>query len=177
MNEPTTKRELMDLIRQEQAAWDALLAEVGEARMTEPGVTGDWTFKDVAAHLTAWRQRAVARLQAAARGEAPTPAPWAAVVTAGSDDFEPVNQWIYQANRDRPLPEVLRDSRASLRELEQAAEALSEPDLMEPGRFPGMEDNALAAYVMGNSMEHYFDDHGPAIRAWLSAGAGTAPAR
>ena len=177
MNEPTTKRELMDLIRREQAAWEALLAEVGEARMTEPGVTGDWTFKDVAAHLTAWRERGVVRLRAAARGEAPPPAPWATVVTAGSDDFEPVNQWIYQANRDRPLADVLRDSRASLRELEQAAEALPEPDLIEPARFPWMGDNALVSYIMGNSMEHFFDDHEPAVRAWLGARAATGPTR
>ena len=41
--------------------------------LEQPGAMGDWTFKDVAAHLTAWRRRTVVRLEAAARGEAEPP--------------------------------------------------------------------------------------------------------
>jgi len=40
-----------------------------------------------------------------------------------------------------------------------------------------MGDDALVSSVMGNSMEHFFDDHEPAIRAWLTTGAAAGPAR
>ena len=70
---PTTKTELLERIDAERAGWETLLSEVGEARMEQPGAAGDWTFKDVVAHLNGWRKRTVDRLQAASRGEAPPP--------------------------------------------------------------------------------------------------------
>ena len=43
-------------------------------RMDQPGVAGQWSVKDVVAHLASWRKRTVARLQAAARGAPEPPA-------------------------------------------------------------------------------------------------------
>lgn len=166
METPVTKAQLLKLIRQERAAWDVLLEDVGEARMNRPGVAGDWTFKDVAAHLTAWRQRAVNRLRAAQRGERPAPAPWMAEVDSTDDDT--INHWIYRANHDRPLGDVLRESRESLEQLEAAVQVLSEQDLADPQRFPWMEGMSLSESIFGNSMDHFHEDHEPAIRAWLA---------
>ncbi|HUS16885.1 MAG TPA: ClbS/DfsB family four-helix bundle protein [Chloroflexia bacterium] len=166
METPATKRALVELIQQEHAAWSALIAEVDHERMIASDVANGWTFKDIAAHLVAWRQRAVVRLQAAARGEEPPPAPWAHVPGA-ADDFEPVNQWILQTNRDRPLSEVLRECDESLNDLETAVSALSELDLLDGQRFPWMQGTSLAETVMGNSCEHYFEEHEPTVRAWL----------
>jgi hypothetical protein len=166
MDTPVTKSQLLELIRRERAAWEALLADVGEMHMIQPGVAGDWSFKDVAAHLTAWRQRAVNRLKAAQRGEHPAPAPWTAEVDAAEDD--PINDWIYRANRDRPLADVLRESRESLEQLEAAVQVLSEQDLTDPQRFPWMGGVSLSESILGNSMDHFHGDHEPAIRAWLA---------
>lgn len=49
-----SKQQLIEQIRQERAGWEALLAEIGEAQMTQPNTMGDWSFKDVLVHLTAW---------------------------------------------------------------------------------------------------------------------------
>jgi hypothetical protein len=166
MDTPVTKAYLIERIQRERAAWEALLADVGESRMTQPGAAGDWTFKDVAAHLTAWRQRGVNRLKAAQRGEQPTPAPWIAAGVPAEDD--PINDWIYRANRDRPLADVLRESRESLEQLETAAQALSEQDLIDPQRFPWMEGTSLGVSIFGNSMDHFHEDHEPELRAWLA---------
>ena len=166
MDTSVTKAQLLELIRRERAAWEALLADVGESRMTRPGVVGDWTFKDVAAHLTAWRQRVVNRLRAAQRGERPAPAPWIAAGIPAEDD--PINDWIYRANRDRPLADVLRESRESLEQLEAAAQALSEQDLTDPQRFSWMEGTSLSEAIFGNSMDHFHEDHEPELRAWLA---------
>jgi hypothetical protein len=35
------KTEFLDTLRTERTQWDALLAQVGEARMTRPGVVGE----------------------------------------------------------------------------------------------------------------------------------------
>ncbi|MDQ2809074.1 MAG: ClbS/DfsB family four-helix bundle protein [Chloroflexota bacterium] len=164
METPTTKADLLALIGQERAAWEELLAEVGEERLTQPDLAGGWTFKDVAAHLTAWRQRAVVRLQAVQRGETPPPPPWAGVPA----DDDSVNDWIYQTNRARPAADVLRDSRESLAHLEAAVAVLPEADLFDRQRFPWMGDTTLAESIMGNSCDHFFSDHAPVLRAWVS---------
>src|SRR5262245_31778731 len=166
MDKSMTKAYLIERIQRERAAWDALLADVGESRMTQPGAAGDWTFKDVAAHLTAWRKRGVNRLKAAQRGERPAPAPWSAAGIPAEDD--PINDWIYRANRDRPLADVLRESRESLEQLEAAAQALSEQDLIDSQRFSWMEGTSLGESIFGNSMDHFHEDHEPELRAWLA---------
>ncbi len=164
METPTTKTELLALIEQERTAWEDLLGAIGEARLTQPDFADGWTFKDVAAHLTAWRQRAVVRLQAVQRDEKPSPPPWAGV--PAEDDA--VNEWIYQANRFRPPADVLRESRQSLADLAAAVAAVPETDLFDPHRFPWLEGTSLAETIMGNSCDHFFTDHAPTLRAWLT---------
>ncbi len=70
-----TKTTLLDCIQQQRTAWDAFVAAVDEAHMEAPGAMGDWTFKDVVAHLTTWRQRSIALLATAQRDELPPPPP------------------------------------------------------------------------------------------------------
>jgi hypothetical protein len=88
MQEPTTKQELLDLLQQERADWEALVAEIGGARMELSGVTGVWTMKDTIAHLTTWWRREVARLAAAQRNERPPEHP-------PQTDVAVINQWVY----------------------------------------------------------------------------------
>ena len=38
---------MLDIMSAERAQWEGLLAQVGEARMAEPGVAGDWSVKDM----------------------------------------------------------------------------------------------------------------------------------
>jgi hypothetical protein len=162
METPTTKAGLIELIEQERAGWEALIVDVGEERMTQPGATDHWSFKDVAAHLAAWRNRGVLRLKAAKRGEKAAPPPWAHLPQTDDD----INAWIYQEYRDRPLADVLQESRDSLQQLEEAVQALSEEELFDKQRFPWFQGASLADTIMGNSMEH-FADHEPTVRAWL----------
>jgi DNA-binding ferritin-like protein len=50
----TVKQELLDKVRSARAEWDALIAQVPEERLAEPGVEGEggkWTVKDIVAHV------------------------------------------------------------------------------------------------------------------------------
>ena len=44
--------QLLTELRNEQAAWEALLDEIGEAHMTQPEVAGGWSIKDIVAHAS-----------------------------------------------------------------------------------------------------------------------------
>lgn len=162
-----TKSEILHSICSHRARWEALLAEVGEERMLAPGAMGEWTFKDVAAHLTGWRDRAtVARLEAAQRNEALPSPPWPPEWDEENDaDVQSINDWIYQQNRDRSLSDVLADARESWRRMEVAAEDISEQDLLDPNRFPWMNGYAVGEVVPGSS--GHFEEHEEMIRAWM----------
>src|SRR3954463_13662701 len=112
-----TKADMMESVRAHREKWDALLEEVGEEKMLEPGVMGSWTFKDVAAHMTVWRDRTtVARLEAGLNDSPLEPAPWPPELDEDVDaDIEAINQWIYEQNRGRPLSDVLADASESWR--------------------------------------------------------------
>ena len=69
-----SKAQLLTDLQDEQTQWEALLGEIGEEHMTQPGVAGEWSIKDIVAHLTGWRRRTVERFQAALRQE-PSPPP------------------------------------------------------------------------------------------------------
>lgn len=172
--ELNTKSHMLDSIRAHRARWEALLAEVGEERMLEPGVMGSWTFKDVAAHLTAWRERVtIDRLEAAQRDEPVRPPPWPLELNEDDDaDVQVINQWIYLHNRDRSLSEVLADACESWRRMEVAVEGLSEQVLTGPNRFSWMNGEPIGEVVPGSS--GHFEEHEEMIRAWLDGASARA---
>jgi hypothetical protein len=159
------KSELLAQIERERVFWEQLVAEVGEEHMLESGATGDWTFKDVVAHLNGWRRKTLARLNAARAGQTPAPPPWPAHFNEEAD-VEEINAWIYQANRDRPLQEVLDAYQRSFSAMREAVSALSERDLTEPGRYDWLEGEPLAT-VLTASFGHLHEEHEPALRDWL----------
>src|SRR5256885_7218978 len=53
------------LLRRLDKAWAALkesYAGLSDPRLTEPGVTGDWSVKDILAHVTTWEREALKHL-------------------------------------------------------------------------------------------------------------------
>jgi hypothetical protein len=156
-----TKAELIADLNREYGQWEALLAEIGDGRMEQPGVAGSWSVKDLVAHLTGWNRRTVGRFEAALRDEADAPPPWPAQLQ--SDDA--INAWIYEQNRDRSLPEVLGDSRQTFVDLVAALEAFPEAELLDPARFPWLEGEALSGAAL---FGHFRDEHESDLRAWLA---------
>jgi hypothetical protein len=51
MDSYMSKAQLLSMIRGARADWDTLLADIPEAWMTEPGVDGEWSVKDIIAHI------------------------------------------------------------------------------------------------------------------------------
>jgi DinB superfamily len=153
------------VVEAERASWETLVAQVGE-RVDEPGPdpAGDWTFKDLAAHLTAWLNRKLDRMD---DPEAPPPWPLETDV-----DTDTINAWIYRQNRDRPARDVLRDAVAAYDRLRGRVADLPEDDLNDPARFPVLDGASLGdALVHGGFFEHLHEEHGPDIRAWRERAA------
>lgn len=124
---------------------------------------GEWTFKDMAAHLAAWRSTRIPMIEAVGRGE-PVPAPpWPAAMTG---DFDAINVWFYERDRDRQLDEVLAEYDGSFERLADSIEALPEAVAHDPNALPWAEGTAAVDIAF---TDHLHDDHLPDVRAWLAA--------
>jgi hypothetical protein len=139
MTEQKTRAAVTDEIRKQWDDWEELVAQVGQDRMLEPAFAGDWTFKDVAAHLNAWRSRSLDRIEAATRGQPEPATPWPAELT----DDDSINAWIYERSQDRLLMDVLTDASGSYARLRDAVEALPEGELFDRNRFPWLKGGSL----------------------------------
>ncbi len=155
-----SKTQLLAELRQEQAAWEALLDEIGEAHMTQPEVAGGWSIKDIVAHLTGWRRRSVRRFQALLNHAPDFSPPWPPELR---EDDE-INAWIYEANRDRPLAEVLSESREVFQQLVDTLDAFPEEELQDLRRTLGLEEEQVSGRLF---FAHFHEEHEPDMRAWL----------
>ncbi len=153
------KGELLKVLRRERAQWDALLARIDRSRMTQPGVAGEWSVKDVIAHIS-WHERemiGVVRARALVGSEL-----W----NLAADER---NAAIFEANQDRALDDVLVEAEQVFGELVAALEAWPGEDLSDPARFQDMPEDWMPwKLIAENSFEHY-QQHEPDVRAWLEA--------
>jgi hypothetical protein len=46
------KTEFLDTLRSARDNWEALLAKVEKEKMTETSLPGEWSVKDIVAHIT-----------------------------------------------------------------------------------------------------------------------------
>ncbi len=86
------------------AAWMAFTASYAglpETLLTEPGVTGDWSVKDILAHATTWEEEALKHLPVIIEGG--TPPRYA--THGGIDAF---NARMTERKRTLPLSEIAR---------------------------------------------------------------------
>jgi hypothetical protein len=156
------QRQVAAAVRADQQFWRSLVAEVGRDRMLEPGPMGEWTFKDLTAHLAVWRNARIPMIEAVGRGEALPPAPWPAEL---KEDVDAINVWTRERDRDRSLDDVLADYDRSFERLAAALEALPESTAHDPVALPWAEGTPA---VDIDFTEHLHEEHVPAIRAWLS---------
>jgi len=160
------KAKFLETMRSERTRWDALLAEVGETRMGEPGVAGDWSVKDIVAHVTAYERGLVDWLEAASHGES------LEFPTLDHPDVDYRNALIFAQNQGLPLRDVLAESRQVFERLLRLAQALSDEELLDPQRTEWFvrlrwgESRVLWECIADDSYHHYHQ-HVPGIRAWL----------
>jgi uncharacterized protein (TIGR03083 family) len=151
------KTQFLSALRADWARWQALLDEVGTARMTRPGAAGEWSVKDMVVHI-AWFEREMVGLiheRALAGSEL-----WNV-----SQDAR--NAAIFEQNQQRGQDDVLGEAQRVHQDLVDALEDLPEEHYGNPGRFRDMPAHWLPWQVFaGNTYEHY-RDHTADVRAWL----------
>jgi hypothetical protein len=155
MNSYITKTQLLSMIQSARADWETLLAGIPPEWMTEPGVEGEWSVKDIVAHIAWGEQESLGVAEAHA--------------LVGSELWQlsqdERNAAVFEQNRHRELPDVVADSRHLFGRYFEAIAALSEDDLNDPTRFAGIPEGWRPWRILYDP--GHYDGHAASIRAWL----------
>ena len=149
-------------MRAKYAALEEILTPLDDTQMTTAGVNGDWSIKDIMAHITSWHHRLLGQLHVAMRNEKPT---LPGITT--DEEMHMLNEQFYQENKTRPLSEVLNDFHTSYRQIVESVQSMNEEDLIDPQRFAWMRGDPLWYLVAGDTYEHYLE-HSQPIKDWLA---------
>jgi hypothetical protein len=160
--EPKTKAELLQFVQDGRHQFKAILNEIPQERMEEKGVETNWSVKDILAHITAWETKMTQVLGAMQTSDERPDWP------VGDEGVDALNATFYEANKNKPLAQVLTEFEASYPRALAATEAMSETDLFNPDRFAWRKGRPLWWMVAGNTFGHYWD-HIPNIEAWLGS--------
>lgn len=158
MDQPGSVQPLIDSIQSVWTTWDALIKQVDRALLSISGVTGDWSLKDIIAHIT-WFEREMVDLITAH-------------ALVGSELWnlptDERNAAIYEEIRGQSLEQVLSESEQVHQQLLEVLPTLSDEDLTTPGNFPNMPpDWQPWSIIAQNTYEHY-QQHIPDIQNWIT---------
>lgn len=96
------KQQLLKQLDKAWAAIKAAYAGLSDTEMIEPGVTGNWSVKDILAHVTTWEEEALKHLPLILKDGRP---PRYSVTYGGINAF---NAQMTEAKRGLPLAAVLK---------------------------------------------------------------------
>jgi hypothetical protein len=158
---PMTAARLATILQDERAAWNALLAAVGPSRMELPGVEGDWSVKELVAHLT-WYEQAVVD---GAHQVMTTGAYTRRAMDGGNIDER--NAHIAAESRSRSVGDVLAEADAVFSQLLQVIAAIPD-NILNDARLLGLPDDVPPWMRVANNSYAHYRQHEEPIRAWLA---------
>lgn len=161
-----TKQELLSHLEASREQFLNCIDDLSENELTEPGVVGEWSIKDLLAHLSRWEAELIQLLWQVKTNQRPSSLHFDPRL---SDDafMDEVNlDWFRQA-QSRPLERVLEDFHAVRNQTILRIEQFTDKDLFDPHRFPLIKGRTLATYIENDSYGHE-EEHLPDVQKWIA---------
>lgn len=163
MEQQMNKSQLLSEMNSKYTELEQMLTPLSNTQLTTAGVNGEWSIKDILAHLAAWQHVLLDRLQAAIQHTRPR----LSFQGLSDEDIDRLNTQFYEENKSRSLSEVQVDFQNTYRQIADAVQAMNEEDLFDAQRFAWLGGTALWRFVAGDTYEHYIEHMEP-ISEWLA---------
>lgn len=150
------KQELTDKILSGRKQLESTLAYVDNERMPLIILHGEWSVKDLLAHLGFWEERVVALFQVLRAGKTPEPAP----------ELDALNARALTASRKLSVEEIRRQEIKAYQKVLTLVREASQAELFDAAHFPWTEGRPFCDLIADNTYGHY-DEHLPEVLAWL----------
>ena len=153
------KAEILRSLEESRETFLDAIDELSPEEYETSGVVGEWSLKDVLAHLTRWEAELVKLLWQAYNGQRPT--------TLHFSDLEvdKINARWQVESRPRQLEKVLEDFHAVRNQTARRVEEFSDHDLTDPKRYPWLGNKALWQWISNDSFGHE-QEHLDQLLAW-----------
>jgi hypothetical protein len=156
-----SKAQIIKRLHTERRRLEANLARLSQEDMLRPNTMGQWSFKDMLAHLAHWEAFLPDWITASRRGEhVQTPAPdltW--------KDVHVLNQRIYEEHCDQSIEKVLEYFRTTHARFMALAESLTDDEVLTPGYYAFTGDGTLYDWLNAYAAHDLWGKS--KIRQWL----------
>jgi hypothetical protein len=154
-----TKDEILDALEDQRESLLDAIEGLPDLILLEPGVTGEWSIKDILAHLSAWEAELVKLLWQARHGQSPTG------VYTGGVPVDEINAVWSQAAQSRPWERVFDDFISVRKQTIRRVEPFSDAELNDAQRWPWLKGHPLWEWIANDSFGHE-EEHVAQIRTW-----------
>lgn len=162
----TDSGQMLTKLKEEFKRWENVLGSLSEAQATTSRLSNGWSVKDLTAHLMAWQQVSVARLEAARLNQEPELPEWLARADPDEEDVDPINARIDETYREKSWPWVHQQWRDGFVRVLTLAEAIPEDDFSNK-EYPWLKGHSLLDVLQG-SYEHHHEDHWQPLLTWVN---------
>lgn len=154
------RTELLNEINAGRARLEAALTRLTPEQMTRPDLPGEWSVKDLLAHLGWWQRREVMIYHALKEGVRPE-----TVLVSGTIDE--LNARVLADYRARDLEEVRAFEHQAYLDLLAIAETAPEEELFGHHTFAWTGGQPFVDWIAGDTYDHYAE-HLPAVEVLLA---------
>ena len=151
-----TTQEILDKITTSREQLLIAIENITPEQMMTPGVNGDWTLKDILAHLAAWQSRLVRLLFQLERRQKPQ---W------DVRDLDGMNAETYANQKDRSLDAVLADF------YEVYDQVITRVENLDARALAQRIGNAILTDIIAANTYEHDEEHIPQIESWKEKNA------
>ena len=151
------RQQLLSKLDRAWADFEQSFAGLTDAQMLEPGVVGDWSVKDILAHVTTWEEEALKSLPLILEGRKP---PKYSVLYGGIDAF---NAQQSEMKHSLPLADILSQAETTHGRLVSFLEGVAEEQFI--------RDTPFRHRLRLDTYSHY-PLHARMIREWRAKAIG-----
>jgi hypothetical protein len=159
MPNPTSKAELIEAMMAARNELVSLVNQFPHSSMILPGAAGEWSIKDILAHITSYDRWLALTL--ALRGQKP-PDFW--IEDIPLDEF---NRRLFEENRKLSLEQVLQQFGEVWEEILEETRTKTETYLFTEQIAQGVSDKFKPCDILKSESYGHYLDHVPTLRAWL----------
>ena len=160
------KEHILAALSEQFHSWEGFLSDLDEGQITAPYFDFDWSIKDVIAHLWAWQQISIARLEAGLQNRDPDFPDW---IVESIEDWEEkadqVNALTFEKNHQKPWSEIYQNWKEGFLHFLALGNAISEKDLLDGDKYKWLNGYSLASILIA-SYDHH-QEHIEKLFAWV----------
>lgn len=160
------KDHILAALREQFNLWEELLVRLSDEQITAPHFDFDWSIKDVIAHLWAWQQISIARMEGGLHNQEPKYPKWIVEsIENWEEDADRVNALTFDTQHEKSWSEIYQVWKNEFLRFIELGNQISERDLLDGDKYPWLKGYSLA-FILIASYDHH-QEHFEKLLNWL----------